>query len=305
MEQEWEVLVVGGGPAGLSAALYLARFDRRVAVFDTGYGRSSWHQINHNYLGFPGGIAARELRARGRRQVEEYEQVTFLDNKVERLRRENGLFVASGQAGEWVGSAVILCTGVVDHYPVFDGWEEYVGRSMFWCITCDGYGCRGARVVVVGNTNEAASEALQLQRFTPHLSVVTDSSTCTIDERFQRRLRDANIALIHDKIVAAQGSNGQFEAILLEGGERIEIDQLFSQHGATANTKLGEDVGVVTSREGYLCVDTEQKTNVAGVFAAGDVTRLHSHQISTAVHEGGQAAAAANYYLYPPELKDD
>ncbi|HSH79902.1 MAG TPA: NAD(P)/FAD-dependent oxidoreductase [Herpetosiphonaceae bacterium] len=305
MEQEWEVLVIGGGPAGLSAALYLARFDRRVALFDTGYGRSSWHQINHNYLGFPGGIAARELRARGRRQVEEYEQVTFLDNKVERLRRENGLFVASGQAGEWVGRAVILCTGVVDHYPVFDGWEEYVGRSMFWCITCDGYGCRDARVAVIGNTNAAASEALQLQRFTPRLSVITDSANCEIDDRFQRRLRDANIALIHDKIAAAQGSSGQFEAILLEGGERIELDQLFSQHGATANTKLGEDVGVVTSREGYLCVDTEQKTNVAGVFAAGDVTRLHSHQISTAVHEGGQAATAANYYLYPPELKDD
>ena len=305
MDNEFEVLVIGGGPAGLSAALYLARYDRRTALFDTGHGRSSWHQINHNYLGFPGGIPARKLRELGRRQVEEYDQVTFFDHKVENLRRDGNLFWASGQAGEWCGRAVILCTGVVDHYPGFDGWEEYVGRSMFWCITCDGYACRSERVVVVGSTNAAASEALQLRRFTPHLTVVTDSATCEIDEVFQRRLQAANIPLIHDKICAVRGADGMVEAIFLEGGERIELDQLFSQHGSTANTKLGEDVGVITSRDGYLCVDTEQKTNVTGVFAAGDVTRLHSHQVSTAVHEGGTAASAANYFLYPPELKDE
>lgn len=305
MDDEYEVLVIGGGPAGLSAALYLARYDRRVALFDTGFGRSSWHQINHNYLGFPGGIPARELRKRGREQIAEFDQVTIFEHKIENLRREADMFHASGQAGEWHGKAVILCTGVIDHYPHFDGWEEYVGRSMFWCITCDGYGCRGARVVVVGTTNAAASEALQLQRFTPHLTVVTDTRQCGIDETFQRRLRKANIGLVCDKIAMAEGSEGTFEAIHLENGERIELDQLFCQHGATANTKLAEDVGVLISREGYIHVDTEQKTNVSGFYAAGDVTRLHSHQITTAVHEGGQAATAANYYLYPPELKDD
>lgn len=305
MDNVFDVMVIGGGPAGLSAALYLARYDRRVALFDTGRGRSSWHQINHNYLGFPGGVAARELRERGRRQIEEYDQVTILEHKIEALRREGGRYYASGQAGDWESTAVILCTGVVDHYPVFDGWQEYVGRSMFWCITCDGYGCRGARVVVTGFTNSAASEALQLQRFTPHLTVLTDSARCEIDENFQRRLRKANIPLIRDKICAAEGRDGQFEAIVLDGGERIELDQLFCQHGATANTKLAEDVNVLISREGYICVDIEQKTNVAGFYAAGDVTRLHSHQVTTAVHEGGTAASAANYYLYPAELKDE
>jgi thioredoxin reductase (NADPH) len=305
MEQDWEVLVVGGGPAGMSAALYLARYERRVALFDTSAGRSSWHQINHNFLGFPGGIAARELRARGREQLEEYEQVTICNHKVEHLRREGGVFRAWGQAGEWHARAVILCTGVVDHFPKFDGWEEYVGRSMFWCITCDGYACRGERVVVTGYTNAAAAVALQLSRFTPHITVLTDSDRCEIEERFQRRLQAADISLIQDKLLAAEGKDGYFEAILLESGRRIPTNQLFTQHGATPNTKLAEDVGVLLSSEGYICVDTEQKTNVRGVYAAGDVTRLHSHQVATAVHEGGQAASAANYYLYPPELRDD
>jgi thioredoxin reductase (NADPH) len=305
MSNEFEVMVIGGGPAGLSAALYLARFDRRTALFDTGAGRSSWHQVNHNYLGFPGGIPAREIRARGRQQLADYDQVTIFENKVETLRREDGVFYGGGQAGEWTARAVILCTGVIDHYPRFDGWQEYVGRSMFWCITCDGFGCRDANVVVVGNTNAAASQALQLTRFTTHITVVTDSGEYRIGEHFQQRLRNAGIPLRHDKICAAEGVDGTFKAVLLESGTRLETDQVFVQHGATPQTKLAEALGVLLSREGYICVDTEQKTNVAGVYAAGDVTRLHSHQVSTAVHEGGTAASAANYFLYPPELKDD
>ncbi len=301
----YEALVIGGGPAGLSAALYLARYNRTVALFDTGHGRSSWHQINHNYLGFPGGVPARQLRELGRQQLAEYAQVTVLEHKIERLERQNGNFIAFSQAGEWHGQAVIICTGVIDHYPHFDGWQEYVGRSMFWCITCDGYGCRDARVVVVGNTSQAACEALQLRRFTNHLTVMTDSRECTIDEKFQRRLAAAQIPLIHDKIDSAIGKDGQFEALFTKGGQRIELDQLFCQHGATPQTKLAEDLGVLVSRDGYICVDTEQKTNVTGVYAAGDVTRLHSHQITTAVHEGGMAASAANYYLYPAELKEE
>ena len=303
--KEYEVMVIGGGPAGLSAALYLARYDRQVALFDAGQGRSTWHQINHNYLGFPGGVAARELRERGYQQFAEYDQVAVLKHKIDGLRREHGLFYASSQAEEWCSRAVILCTGVIDHYPHFEGWEEYVGRSMFWCITCDGYGCKNACVVVLGNTNASASEALQLQRFTPNLTLLTNSDDCLIDEQFQRRLKKANIALVHDKIIAADGHNGELKAIYLKSGNAFELDQLFSQQGATPKTELAESVGALLSEQGYIFVDTEQKTNVAGLYAAGDVTRLHSHQITTAVHEGGTAASAANYFLYPPELKDD
>src|SRR5689334_18232359 len=172
-EHEYEVIVIGGGPAGLSAALYLARYDRRTALFDAGQGRSTWHQVNHNYLGFPGGIPARQLRERGYEQLAEYDQIKVYSHKIEQLeRRADGMFYASGQAGEWCARAVIMCTGVVDHYPHFENWHEYVGRSMFWCITCDGYGCKNHRIVVAGNHNDTASMALQLQRFTPHVTLL-------------------------------------------------------------------------------------------------------------------------------------
>lgn len=306
----FEVIVIGGGPAGLSAALYLARYNRRTALFDNGRGRSTWHQVNHNYLGFPGGVPARRIRELGYEQLAEYEHITVLDYKIESLRcidhadgrRE---FIAVGQAGEWRARAVILCMGVIDHYPHFDGWEEYVGRSMFWCITCDGYGCRDNTVIVRGNINEAASLALQLSRFTPRMTVLTDSHTNDISETFQQRLRNANIPLVIDKIDTVEGERGYFKAIVTQGGQRLELDQMFSHQGATPQSKLAEDVGVELNDLGYIQTDVEQKTNIAGVYAAGDVTRLFSHQITTAVHEGGQAASAANYYLYPPELKDE
>ena len=166
-DADYDVLVVGGGPAGLSTALNLARFDRRVVLFDTGQGRSSWHQVNHNFLGFPGGIPARKLRELARQQLNEYPQVTQLAHKIDTLERTNGAFIARGQAGTWTARAVVLCTGVVDHYPCFDDWEDYVGRSMFWCIACDGYACKGARIVVAGNTDTTVLEALQLRRFSP------------------------------------------------------------------------------------------------------------------------------------------
>jgi thioredoxin reductase (NADPH) len=300
--EAFEALVIGGGPAGLSASLYLARYNRRLALFDVGQGRSTWHQVNHNYLGFPGGVPARTLRSLGRCQLELYGQVTMCEHKIDRLWREGDLFVAAGQAGEWRGQTVILCTGVLDHYPHFPHWDEYVGRSMFWCITCDGYSCLDARVVAVGNTDATACEALQLTRFTDRLTVLTDSHECHITPDCEQRLARAGIPLIHDRIETVKGHDGQLQALCTQGGRWIELDQLFVQQGATPQSALAADLGVALGPQGYILVDSEQKTNVPGVFAAGDVTRLHSHQIATAVHEGGQAASAANYHLYPAEL---
>jgi thioredoxin reductase (NADPH) len=138
---------------------------------------------------------------------------------------------------------------------------------------------------------------------TKPLTVLTDSTDCVIDPAYRERLQHYHIPLIHDTLVRASGTDGYFEAIFTAAGRCIPLDYLFTQHGATPQTALAEAVGVLLSRDGYVCVDSEQRTNVAGVYAAGDVTRLHSHQVATAVHEGATAAFAANYDLYPPDLK--
>lgn len=301
-----EVLVIGGGPAGLSATLYLARYRRSVTLFDGGQGRSSWAQTAHNYLGFPGGIRARELRRLGREQIAGYEHVTVVDGtRIEGMAQADGMFVARSDGSEWRGRAVILCTGVVDYWPQFPGWQEYVGVSMFWCITCDGYSSRGMKLVVVGNTDDAAVTALQLKRFTDDVTIITNQQDCLIGEAEQARLAQGGVALIHDSIKSAEGENGQFRSLLTTSGSTIPLDRLFNQQGARPLVHLGLDLGVALDENGYISVDSEQKTNVPGVYAAGDVDGLHSHQVTTAVHEGAQAASAANYYLYPPDLKHD
>jgi len=300
-----DAIIVGAGPAGLSAAIYLARYDRTCVVFDAGHGRSTHHQINHNYLGFPGGVPATKLRELGKAQLAEYPQVDFEHHKVIDCKRVGDDFVAEGQFGSYTAKVVIICTGVLDHYPHFHGWEEYVGTSMFWCITCDGYSSKGKNILVIGHTNGAAGEAVQLSRFSNRLTLLTNSHANEIEPRYIARLATFGIPVIHDKIERAKGADGRFEAVLTQGGLHIELDALFCTQGATPEVQLARDLGVNLFENGYIDTDIEQKTNIPGVYAAGDVTRIHSHQVTTAVHEGATAASAANYYLYPPELKAD
>lgn len=302
-----DALVVGGGPAGLSAALYLARYNRTVLVFDTGHGRSTHHQTNHNYLGFPTGIATIGLRDLARQQLARYDNIRFVHHVIQHVGGdgERG-FVATGQGGHsWQGRVVVLATGVLDHFPHFRDWESYVGRSMFWCITCDGYENRGRNILVVGHTDAAAGEAMQLHSLTDRIQLLTNSEHNDISPRFQKRLDNAGIPVTHDHIREVEGADGMMTTVVTRGGLRIDLDSLFSIQGATPETRLAVQLGVKLAPSGWIEVDTEQKTNVPGVYAAGDVTALHSHQVTAAVHEGAQAASAANYFLYPPELKAD
>lgn len=304
-DHEADVLVVGGGPAGLSATLYLARYLRSVALFDMGHGRSTHHQVNRNYLGFPGGIPTVEFRKRGLEQLSVYDHVLIQHHRVEHLERRDGAFIATGQFGTCSGRAVILATGVLDHYPHFHHWESYVGTSMYWCITCDGYESRGKKIVVAGHTNAAAGEALQFTRISDDITLITNSHVDEIDETHRARLAAAKIAVFHDKIRAAEGENGRLRALETEEGRELPVEALFVIQGATPQTHLAEALGVQLAENGYILVDSEQHTSEEGVLAAGDITQLHSHQVSAAVHEGAQAASAANYYLYPAELKAD
>lgn len=302
-----DALVIGGGPAGLSAALYLARYNRSVLVFDTGHGRSTHHQTNHNYLGFPDGIATVGLRELARRQLARYDNIRFVHHLVTNISgdAEQG-FVATAQGGHaWHGRVVVLATGVLDHFPHFAGWEQYVGRSMFWCITCDGYENRGRNILVVGHTDAAAGEAMQLHSLTDRVRLLTNSKANEISPKFRQRLENANIAVIHDHIRAVEGTDGLMTAVITRGNQRLVLDSLFSIQGANPETSLARQLGVRLASSGWIDVDSEQKTSVPGVYAAGDVTALHSHQVTAAVHEGAQAASAANYFLYPPELKAD
>lgn len=301
-----DALIVGGGPAGLSAAVYLGRACRSVLVFDCPRpGRSDWAQINHNYLGFPDGVSVDELTERGRRQAECF-GTRFSTSRVIDISRDGELFVARTADETYRGRAVVLASGVTDRWPEFPGYEEYIGRSMHWCIVCDGFEMQGQRVLVVGNDEHAAEMATQLTRFTERVTLLTNDDRVAIPESSLRLLERYRVPVVADRLVDARArERGVFASVLLAGGDEIQIDHLFGAQGAAPNTDLARSLGITLNDEGYIKVDTEAKTSVPGVYAAGDVTRLFSHQIATAVHEGATAACALNAALFQQEQEQD
>ncbi|CAA9577818.1 MAG: Thioredoxin reductase [uncultured Thermomicrobiales bacterium] len=299
-----DALVVGGGPAGLSAAIYLARWCRSVAVVNCDRpGRSDWPQVNHNYLGFPEGITARELVERGRAQAEGY-GARFHDAEVAYVSRpdEDGVFKAEAPGLTLRARAILLATGVRDRWVEFPGYEEFIGRTIHWCIVCDGYEMQGQRVVIAGNDEHTAEMAVQMLRFTQDVTVVTNAGSLGMPPALVKRLDQHRIRLAVGRIVGARArEEGALAALTIEsGGETTEVaaDHLFSVQGSEPNNALARSLGVRLSADGFVEAGTEGMTSVPGVFAAGDLTRLFSHQIVTAAHEGAAAANALNYYLF-------
>ncbi len=303
--QVYDSLVVGGGPAGLSAAIYLARFNRSVLVIDAGEGRSTSHETNENYLGFPDGIASRELRERGRRQAQRF-GADFAEGCVTSLERAGDHLRAIADVCEVEARTVIMATGAVDVLPEIDGVEEYIGRSLYWCITCDGYKTIGKHVLVVGQTDDAAATALQFKNFTQTVSFVTNRppGESALSQRAHRNLSEGCVPLYEGRIRSVVGESGQMREVRVEDGRRVDLDFMFSQQGSRPNGELAKHLGVRANAEGWIEVDEEQRTNVERVYAAGDVTRPFAHQVVSAAHEGAAAACAANYDLYLPEQRE-
>ncbi|HEX9988609.1 MAG TPA: NAD(P)/FAD-dependent oxidoreductase [Chloroflexia bacterium] len=307
MDREFDCAVLGGGPAGLSAAIYMGRMRRSVIVLDDEEGRSTWHQVNRNYLGFPDGVHATALREVGAMQASKY-GVEFLQARATDVQMDGDgrdrRFCIATRAGNVVARTLILATGVSDRFPEFEGSMECIGKSMFWCIICDGYEAIDKRIVVLGHNERAACLALELLVFTPHVTLVSWDEPLDLSEQKLRTLKEHGIEVHECGCEVYHCSKGQISAITLEDGTELELDMLFVVQWIEPNTQLAKQLNITLDEHGYILTDAEQNTNIEGVYAAGDVTKLHNHQVASAVHEGGMAAAAANYYLYEDWQKE-
>ncbi|HEV2108477.1 MAG TPA: NAD(P)/FAD-dependent oxidoreductase [Thermomicrobiales bacterium] len=294
-----DVLVVGGGPAGVSAAITLARACRSVTVVDClDIGRSDWRQRNRNYPGFPDGITAVELSRLGRQQAEQY-GAHFIVGEVARLVQADSVFVASGEDFEVQARSVILATGVRDRWPVFPGYESYIGKTMHWCLYCDGYEMRGKRVVLVGNDEDAAQLAVQFLAFTDDVTLLTNSGSLGLPQALVERLASRGIPTVIGRLTDAKAKgDGILESITIDDRESLPLDHLFSHQGADPNTELARALGVELNEYGYIDTDLHARTSLPGVYAAGDVTRRFSHQVATAIHEGTTAATTIDFELF-------
>lgn len=292
-----DCLIVGGGPAGLSAAIYMGRFLRKVLVLDEGRGRSNFAQINDNYLGFPEGIAVRELRELGRLQAERF-GATFVDCRVDGMRREGETFFADTNCGTYAGKTVILCTGVRDNWPSLPDVLDYVGKTLFWCITCDGFRALDKKVVCFGFNDEAATTACQFLHYTQSVTFVHEQDQLKCTDASVDKMRGSGVEMISGTPAGVDGTPDEIRAVVLQDGTRIPCDVMFSLLGCNPNNKLALDLGVECDEQGYIKVDQEGYTSVPGVFCAGDLSRMHTHQVVSAAHEGAEAGQTCNYWLY-------
>lgn len=293
----YDCLIIGGGPAGLSAAIYMGRFLRNVLVLDEGRGRSTFAQVNDNYLGFPDGISARELRDLGRQQAQRF-GAQFLHCRVDRMRKGPSGLIASTDAGVYSGKTVILCTGVQDVWPSIPCIYDYVGKSLFWCIVCDGFRAAGKRVVLFGNDDEAATTACQFLAYTDKVTFITAPGQTNCSDEKVKEMRCHKIELIEGVPEAVEGPPDDIQSVVLADGRHVAADIMFSLLGCRPNNRLALQLGLECSRGGYVKVDEEGYTSVPGVFAAGDLSRMHTHQVVAAAAEGAEAAQTCNYWLY-------
>lgn len=302
----YDCIILGGGPAGLSAAIYMARFNRSVLVIDGGEGRTTSAQINQNYLGFPKGIPAKKLSRLGREQAK-YFGAKFAADRVLKARKIASGFTLKGENMSYKSRTLILCTGVKDMYPSFPGLFNYIGKSLFWCIICDGYKTKGKRLVIVGHDDKAVATATQFINFTRKITFLTncDEGADHISKRGLDALKKAKIPVVYGSITKIHGKRGMLNRIELDNGKILQADYMFNKQGYTPNSVLAGQLGAVIEGEGFIKTDKEQKTNVPLLYAAGDVTSDAAHQIITAAHQGSVAATSANEDLLLDFQKED
>ena len=299
----WDCVVVGGGPAGLSAAIYMGRFLRRTLVVDDENGRWSYGQRNDNYLGFPRGVGARRLHELGRAQARRF-RVGFEKATVTRVRRTSLGFRLDTTCGPRRARTVIWTAGVEDIWPEISGARALVGRRIFWCIVCDGWRTLDKDVLLIGRGDGAARIALQFLTYAPRLTFVHEPGPAALSARARERLVAEGVRLRGGRAISAHGRREGI-GIRFDDGEVERFDYVFSLLGSKPRTAGLEELGVPLNRKGSVRVDDKNRTALERFFAAGDVTDKHSHQVTAAVHEGATAALSANAVLYPPRQKLD
>lgn len=285
-----DAVVVGGGPAGLTAAIYLARFRRRFVVIDAGAPRAAWIPLSHNHAGFPDGVTGMDLLARMRTQAKRY-GAHVERGCVAALRKDGNLFVARTEEGlEVTARNAVLATGVIDVEPVLPNLRQAVQRGLIrHCPICDAFEVIGQRVGVIGHGADGVGEALWLRTYTDDVTLLTLGEPLGLDAHERRRVADAGIRAVEEAVAEVHTEAGRIAALTTVAGERLVFDTLYSALGAVPRSDLAKPMDPRLGGSGRFEVDAHCRTDVAGLFAIGDVVE-GLNQISVAM---GHAATAA------------
>jgi thioredoxin reductase (NADPH) len=295
LSEACDCLIIGGGPAGLTAAIYLARYRRNVVIVDDGRSRAALIPESHNYPGFISGVPGPELLTALRRQAEQYGAV-LRHARISQLERTDAGFRVQGADNIIDATCVLLATGIIDEAPALPGLRDAIYRgALRFCPICDGYEAMDQHIGVLGLVEEAARKALFLRTWSQRVTVLPIDAPDGLDEQLAREIEAAGIKVAHEVIVDVDRS-GEKIAAVMRSGARCELDVLYPALGCEVRSELATALGAAADDVGCLQVDHHQATTVPGLYAAGDVV-TDLHQISVAIGHAAIAATAIHNRL--------
>ena len=284
-----DCLIVGGGPAGLTAAIYLARFHLDILVVDAGKSRAAMIPCTHNHAGYPDGISGVELIEKMRAQAQKY-GARIESDFVTRIDLEDGLFTATWGSGCVSARTVLIATGVTNRRPPMDEelHDEALARGLIrYCPICDGYEVTDKKVGVIGDDSHGVAEAIFLRGFTADVTLIAPHDDVDLRKEDWARLKEAGIATVDGPAQAVAISDNCITVDTAEGHHTF--DTVYPALGSDTHVQLAEQLGARLNEQGCIGVDAHQRTSVDGLYAAGDVV-IGLDQISHAMGEGGVAA---------------
>jgi thioredoxin reductase len=296
MTESYDALIVGAGPAGLSAALILGRCRRRVLLCDSGGHRNSASQAIHGLLGHEG-CPPSELLAIGSRELENYASVTHARSEVSTIVPSKGGFeFAHSDSAKGFARKVLLATGLVDEVPDLGGIDALYGRSVHHCLYCDGFEHSGEPIAACGAGDKGAGLALMMKQWSPDVILCTGGEA-EVTPPMAQRLTKHGIKIFPDRIAGLEGEGGQFKRIRFQNGEAIERSALFFTTGCHQKSELSKKLGCRRDEKGGVITDPlTEETSVPGVYVAGDVSR-DVLLVVVAAAEGAKAGVAINRAL--------
>lgn len=291
MENVYDCIIIGGGIAGLQAAIQLGRYKHDILVIDSNYGRSTLCKNYHNILGWPDGVSGETLRELGRRHAEKYGVRFSKDKVIKCMKQEDFIKIETERGTTYQAKTLLLATGVMDHLPDIPNIKSCLGLTVYVCPDCDGYEVSDKSVLVLGAGKAGANMALTLTYWTKDIMYINHEKS-DIEDTLREKLIRSNIAYKHEAISEViKEDDSTFKGVKMQNGETLYADRGFIAFGGNkVHSDLAEQIGVKLMENRHIEVDPRTKeTSVSNVWAAGDVV-AHSEQSTIAMGEGAQSA---------------
>jgi thioredoxin reductase (NADPH) len=302
-DPEYQVAVVGGGPAGLTTALYTTRLGHDTVLIDRGGGRAAMMQDTHNVIGITEETSGNELLATAKEQIESYGADT-VRGLVSDVRGSEGAFTLDVGEDSYSAERVVLATGFSDERP--DPPLPRTGRGLHYCLHCDAYMFVDESVYVMGQGESAAHVAMIMLNFTDEVDLLLRGKDPQWSEETDRQLRAHPVGIVEAEITGMnRADDGWLESFEFEDGTTRAYKGGFPMYGSDYNAELADTLGLERTDDGNVAVDDHGRTSVEGVYAVGDLVPGHN-QIPVAMGQGAKAGIALHYDLreYPKSLAE-